>query len=565
MKKSSKFHIPRKGEGEKSSPQPPEGADDMAQGSTEEQQTVLAPKPVLGYRGGEGHADLPPVVEGPELDEEERAAYERLKEMRAQRRRKKIRNRLIVVGIVAVVILGIVFVPGMLAPKDDGGDFYSTDTVTKGHFEETVEASGSVQPVSSVVVTPEVDGTIASVSVMQGQQVEKGQTLFTIKNDDLDRAVREAYRNLKSAKSQLAQAQQALKDAKSAAAQAQAASAQAAADQQAMALPNATSATLCQADDGGVPADSSNGGAAMGVTSGQGGSATTVTSSGDAVQDAKNAVETAQNQVDDAQDAYDKAVSQADKRTVTSPISGTVLELNATTGSSVGQQAAAAQAQGTGSGNLCQVADLSQMKVTVNVGENDINKVAVGQKATVTFSSIQDLSLEGTVQSVAATTSTSSDATGMTSGPTYAVELLIPQPDARVKPGMTASVSIVTNSLDDALIVPTSALTDNGDGTGSVNVEKDSESHTSRTVSVTIVAKNGSQAAVTGDLKEGDVLVVSGGTVDSGETGDATATDASSAGSADSSAGADGESSGDAVPADATADRMVAGRALGVL
>jgi HlyD family secretion protein len=151
----------------------------------------------------------------------------------------------------------------------------------------------------------------------------------------------------------------------------------------------------------------------------------------------------------------------------------------------------------------------------------------------------------------------------MTSGPTYAVELLIPQPDARVKPGMTASVSIVTNSLDDALIVPTSALTDNGDGTGSVNVETDAESHTSRTVSVTIVAKSGSQAAVTGDLKEGDVLVVSGGTVDSGETGDATVTDASSSDGADSSAG--GEASGDSVPADATADRMVAGRALGVL
>lgn len=301
----------------------------------------------------------------------------------------------------------------------------------------------------------------------------------------------------------------------------------------------------------------------MGDTSGQGGSATTAISSGDAVQDAKNAVETAQNQVDDAQDAYDKAVSQADKRTVTSPISGTVLELNATTGSAVGQQAASAQAQGTGSGNLCQVADLSQMKVTVNVGENDINKVAVGQKATVTFSSIQDLSLDATVQSVAATTSTSSDATGMTSGPTYAVELLIPQPDAKVKPGMTANVSIVTNSLDDALIVPTSALTDNGDGTGSVNVETDAESHTSRTVSVTIVAKSGSQAAVTGDLKEGDVLVVSGGTVDSGETGDATVTDASSSDGVDSSAG--GEASGDSVPADATADRMVAGRALGVL
>jgi HlyD family secretion protein len=563
MKKSNKFHIPRKGEGEKSFPQPPEGADDAAHDSTEEQQTVLAPKPVLGHRGGEGHADLPPVVEGPELDEEERAAYERLKEMRAQRRHKKIRNRLIVAGIAAVVILGIVLVPKMLAPKDDGGDFYSTDSVTKGHFEETVEASGSVQPVSSVVVTPEVDGTIASVSVMQGQQVEKGQTLFTIKNDDLDRAVREAYRNLKSAKSQLAQAQQALKDAKSAAAQAQAASAQAGADQQAAALPNATSATLHQADDGGVPADSSNGGVAMGDTSGQGGSATTAISSGDAVQDAKNAVETAQNQVDDAQDAYDKAVSQADKRTVTSPISGTVLELNATTGSAVGQQAASAQAQGTGSGNLCQVADLSQMKVTVNVGENDINKVAVGQKATVTFSSIQDLSLDATVQSVAATTSTSSDATGMTNGPTYAVELLIPQPDAKVKPGMTANVSIVTNSLDDALIVPMSALTDNGDGTGSVNVETDAESHTSRTVSVTIVAKSGSQAAVTGDLKEGDVLVVSGGTVDSGETGDATATDASSSDGVDSSAG--GEASGDSVPADATADRMVAGRALGVL
>lgn len=94
---------------------------------------------------------------------------------------------------------------------------------------------------------------------------------------------------------------------------------------------------------------------------------------------------------------------------------------------------------------------------------------------------------------------------------TYSVELLIPNPDPSLKPGMTASATIVTQSVTDALIAPVAALSTHDDGTTTVDVvtyaADGSSIESVETREVTVVAQNSNDAAVEG-LSEGDVLML---------------------------------------------------------
>ena len=184
------------------------------------------------------------------------------------------------------------------------------------------------------------------------------------------------------------------------------------------------------------------------------------------------------------------------------------------------------------------------MTVTVQIGEADINKVAVDQKGTATFSAVTGASLEATVRSIATTSSSDASAGygyGGGGGVTYAVDLVIPAPDPRLKPGMTADVSIITQSIDSTLIVPSAAVTDLGDGTGTLSVEDDAETHEGHEVLVRVLATNGSETAVEPTagslLAEGENVIVSGAEAASISGGDGAA---DAGGSASDSSGASG-------------------------
>lgn len=485
---------------------------------------VLHPNPYLPG----GSADTGEGTDATtQLDPAEQEAYAQLKRMRAERRRKRLIKRGIVAGIAVVLVAGFLVWRNVSATQAAPTVQVVTQPVTRGPFTSKVTGSGSIKPISSTVVSPVIDGTIESVNVVAGQQVAAGDVLFTIKNDDLDRAVSEAERNVRSAQSALdqakrgvSQANQQLKDAKSAKATAERAAKQ------------AQSAAAAAPDAQATPVDTSSAKEA-------------VSSAEQAVSTANEQVESAQIQLETANDSLAKAREQADQRTVRVPVAGSVIELNAQPGAALGQLGATA-AQGGGSGALCQIADLSQMTVTVQVGEVDINKVAVDQKGTATFSAVTGASLEATVRSIA--TTSSSDASsgygygyGGGGGVTYAVDLVIPAPDPRLKPGMTADVSIVTQSIDSALIVPSAAVTDLGDGTGTLSVEDDAETHEGHEVLVKVLATNGSETAVEPTagslLAEGENVIVSGAEAASISGGDGAA---DAGGSASGSSGASG-------------------------
>ena len=379
-----------------------------------------------------------------EISDEE--AYAKLKAKRAERRRKKLIRRGIAAGVVGAIALIAIVATLVINAQPQGASEPVTDMVTEGTFTTTVEAKGQLKPISSSVVSPSVDGTVDSIKVQPGLSVNEGDVLMTIKNDELDRNVAEAQRAVAAAQEDLANAQKA------------AAAAQA--------IPT-TDVEGASAAAAGAP-----------------------TASGDT-----NAVSAAQRSLATAQANLDQANAKAAGRTVTAPSSGSIVELNAKVGATVTGGMIMGESDSSGGKQCMQIADLSKMKVTVQVGEKDIAKIAVGQSANVTYPAFPDIVSQGTVTAIASVAN-SDAANGGGGSVTFNVDILIEAPDARLKPGMTAEVSVVTEQLDDVVMVPTMALMTEDGEHYYVNASTDDEGKQTRRVKVTVVTQNDNEAVV---------------------------------------------------------------------
>lgn len=368
-------------------------------------------------------------------------AYAKLKAKRAERRRKKLIRRGIAVGVVVAIALIAIIATLVINAQPAGTNGPVTDMVTEGTFTTTVEAKGQLKPISASVVSPSVDGTVEKINVQAGQSVNEGDVLMTIKNDALDSAVSEAQRAV-------AAAQEDLNNAKAALAAAQAA-------------PTTDS-------DGSTGPSDANANA--------------------------NAVSTAQRNLASAQAALEQATAKAAERTVKAPSSGSIVELNAKVGATVTGGMIMGESDTTGGKQCMQIADLSKMKVTVQVGEKDIAKIAVGQSANVTYPAFPDIVSQGTVTAIASVANSDSNSGG--GSVTFNVDILIEAPDSRLKPGMTAEVSVVTEKLDDVVMVPTMALMTEDGEHYYVNLATDSEGKKTRRVKVAVVTQNDNEAVV---------------------------------------------------------------------
>lgn len=419
-------------------------------------------------------------------------AYAKLKAKRAERRRKKLVRRGIAAGIVGGIVLIAIIVSVVLNSQPQSAGEPVTDMVMEGTFTTTVEAKGQLKPISASVVSPSVDGTVASINVQASQSVNEGDVLMTIKNDELDNAVTEAQRAV-------AAAQEDLKNAQAALAAAQAA-----------------------------PTSDADG----------------ATASTDATANANaSAVTSAQRNLASAQATLDQANAKAAERTVKAPSSGSIVELNAKVGATVTGGMVMGEGDTSGGKQCMQIADLSKMKVTVQVGEKDIAKIAVGQSANVTYPAFPDIVSQGTVTAIASVAN-SDAANGGGGSVTFNVDILIEAPDSRLKPGMTAEVSVVTEQLDDMVMVPTMALMTEDGEHYYVNLAANDEGKETRRVKVTVVTQNDNDAVVgktqvrrddqgneinpnvpVTKLRDGDIIVMDTGASMTADGGDGTPAD----------------------------------------
>ena len=183
------------------------------------------------------------------------------------------------------------------------------------------------------------------------------------------------------------------------------------------------------------------------------------------------------------------------------PKGGSVVAMNAQVGASTDSAA--------NTGGLIQIADLSQMTVKVQVNEVDISKVSVGQMAKVTFSALPGVELDAQVTHIATVAGSGEDSSSHGGGVvTYDVSLLIPQPAAELKPGMTASVQIMLQSVPDTLMVPLSCVAMDEAGGSYVMVVTDYETGAAERRSVSVRASNQTTAAIEGDVDEGDKVLL---------------------------------------------------------
>ena len=221
--------------------------------------------------------------------------------------------------------------------------------------------------------------------------------------------------------------------------------------------------------------------------------------------------ETAKNTYNQAQASFTKVKRNLSYATITSPIDGVVISRAVEEGQTV--------AAGFETPTLFTIAkDLADMQVIADVDEADIGQVKEGQSVTFTVDAYPDDVFNGKVQQVRLEATTTSNVV------TYEVVITAPNPDLKLKPGLTANVTINTLEEKDVLAVPTKALRFNpdpelleeigvtvtgsqaadGEDTRTVWVRKGNEISPK---TVTTGHTSGDKTGITGGLSDGEEVV----------------------------------------------------------
>ena len=300
--------------------------------------------------------------------------------------KKKTKIWLIVLGVVAAAVAAILIVR---ATKSANKELViRTHVVGDYTVENTVTATGTIEPVETVEVGTQVSGKVEKIYVDFNDEVTKGQLMAELDKQTLNQSLSRAKASLTSAESQLNYAKLTYERTKQ--------------------LYESNAATLA------------------------------------AFQEAQNTYTQAQMNKKNAQASYDQARVDLAYAEIYSPIDGIVLDRAV----EVGQTVAASFSTPT----LFTLAnDLTKMQVEADVDEADIGQVKVGQRVTFTVDAYMDDVFDGTVNQIRMQPTTTSNVV------TYTVIIGAPNPDLKLFPGMTASVTIVTEE-QTGLAVPAEAF-----------------------------------------------------------------------------------------------------------
>jgi HlyD family secretion protein len=280
---------------------------------------------------------------------------------------------------------------------------YVTQSVSRGPVARAVTATGTVNPVVTVQVGSYVSGVITQVSCDYNTRVTRGQLCAQIDPRPYQTTVDQDQANLAAARAQLEK------------------------DKTAAQYAELTyTRNLDLGKRGLVPQD-------------------TVDQSKTSADQARDQVQLDTTTVQQRQAALEAAQVNLDYTKIVSPVDGTVISRNVTPGQTV---AASFQTP-----TLFLIAtDLTKMQVDTNVSESDIGNMRPGSKATFTVEAYPDRNFTGTVAQVRQAPQTVQNVV------TYDVVVSADNPEDALKPGMTATVRIVTESRDNVLRVPDQAL-----------------------------------------------------------------------------------------------------------
>ncbi|PKV49468.1 HlyD family secretion protein [Aquimarina sp. MAR_2010_214] len=392
---------------------------------------------------------------------------------------------LFILGIVVVLIVLLVY--GKKAGWfGESGNFkeVSVTKIDKIDIIETVSATGKIQPEVEVKLSSEVSGEIIDLPIKEGQQVQKGDLLVRINPDIIQSGLNRSQAALENVRAGLRQAEASLKESK---------------------LSYDRNKALF---DKGV------------ISKAEWDRAIS------AYEGAEAAKQSAYYNVRSAQATVNEAKDNLNRTTIYAPMTGTISKLSVELGERVvGTQ----QMAGT---EIVRVADLSNMEVEVDVNENDIVKVSIADSTIVEVDAYLKKQFKGIVTEIANSAENAVSADQVTNfrvkvrilEESYS-DLLADKPESYspFRPGMTATVDVITDKRKDIIGVPISSIVIKNDTSNIKEIpSKDKISSDTNKKFECVFIKNGETAKlrviktgiqddsnieITSGLKEGDEVI----------------------------------------------------------
>ena len=299
---------------------------------------------------------------------------------------KKISKIWIIVAAILVVAIGSWIFSGGKKNKEIQ---FETEKIARANLQNSVTATGTIEPVTSVTVGTQVSGIVSKLYVDYNSKVTKGQVIAELDKTNLTSELNTAKANLSSAQSSLNYEK----------------------------ANHQRYETLYK--KGLVSADE--------------------------YENARLSYEKAVQQVKTAQESVKKAETNLNYATITSPIDGVVLSKAVEEGQTV--------AASFSTPELFTIAqDLTNMRVIANVDEADIGDVKEGERVSFTVDAFPNDVFEGQVTQVRQEATTTNNVV------TYEVVISAPNEQLKLKPGLTANVTIYTAEKQGVLSVSTKAL-----------------------------------------------------------------------------------------------------------
>jgi HlyD family secretion protein len=332
--------------------------------------------------------------------------------------KKKTLIWVVVITVILIIALLGAHRAGLIGSKQTGKEVEVT-TIKPIKIIETVAATGKIQPEVEVNLSSEVSGEIISLPVKEGQEVKKGDLLVKINPDLIQAALSQSQAGLQNVRAQLSQAEASLKNAQS---------------------NYNRNKTLF---DKGVISKSEWDRSIAEFEGAEAGK-----------RSAYYSVQSAAANVKQTRDNLSRT-------SIYAPMSGTISKLSVELGERV---VGTAQMAGT---EIIRVANLNNMEVEVDVNENDIVKLTVGDSTIVEVDAYIKREFQGVVTEIANSAQSTLSADQVTN---FKVKVrILPESYADLtegkiesyspfRPGMTATVDIITNKKEDILAVPISAI-----------------------------------------------------------------------------------------------------------
>ncbi|MGB5139577.1 MAG: efflux RND transporter periplasmic adaptor subunit, partial [Candidatus Zixiibacteriota bacterium] len=318
----------------------------------------------------------------------------------------KKRTILIVVG--AVVLLAIIVIVN-LSSSSGTIQAVQADKVKKGEIISEVTATGSVRARTTVKVSADVSAKITDLPVEEGDLVKKGDVLVRLDQTRYAAAVGQAEASLASAKAAEKRAEASLLEAEQ------------------MHRRNK------EMFDGKLISEE------------------TYIQVQTSYEVAKANLESAQYNTKQQKAVLEEVRDNFAKTTITSPIDGTVVSLNA----EVGEIVMIGTMNNAGT-VIMTIADLNTIEVEVEVDETDVARVQVGQESKISVDAFPDSTFKGEVVEVGNAAQTSGMSTDQVTN--FLVKILLTDVVPGIKPGMTATADITTAKQKDVLYVPIQAV-----------------------------------------------------------------------------------------------------------